>query len=323
LTGPPAFPQIFRVKPFCTLIIPTIGRPKYFGPALASAAAQTYQPLEILVSDNAADPPITRAEIEKWAPNADVRLIRRPQRLDAAVHANLCLQDARGEYFFGLSDDDLISPRFISAAMDCILSDPQVAVVVTRQIRIDESFLGPVTDPSIHFTTMGGGDYVAQWIREGIPDVFTMTSMLTRRRALLDQGGFPNYPIGAASDNMVVFRLCLGAKIGILDGGYYYRVYPASTGLAMTWRELVLALDLAQRDYLALYQGGRLDRRTFLAIVRGELRFLLNRWWLFCRQRPGFENKVQPLLDVIRRTFQVGHRYGVGAIPILHKLFTR
>ena len=249
-------------KPLCTVILPTIGRPKYFGAALASAAAQTYRPLDILVSDNAADPAIDPAEVRRSAPEANVRLVRRPTRQPAADHINLCLKEANGEYVYLLSDDDLIAPGYIKAAMECILSEPSVGVVVARQTQIDESFFGPVPNPPISFQTLPGNDYVAHWFKEGCPGVLTAFAMLARRRQVLECGGLPDYPDASHSDNTLFLRLCLGAKVGLLDGGYYYRVYPTSSGLGTRWRRLFMATNDYEQGPGGYVQEGPAGKRA-------------------------------------------------------------
>jgi glycosyltransferase involved in cell wall biosynthesis len=311
-----------KEKPLCTIILPTIGRPKYFGAALASVAAQTYRPFNILVSDNAANPPIELAEIQKWAPEAIVRLVRRPARIEPTDHINLCVKEADGEYVFFMSDDDLIVPGYIAASMECILSEPSVNAVIAQKTRIEESFFGPISNAPIHFKTLPGNKFMARWLIEGnLNDILTTFPMLVRRRQMLECGGLPEYPDGSYSSNTVLFELCLGAKVGLLEGGYYYRVYPTSEGLQTPWRWLFAATQNYDRDLLALHKKGRLGGKLFLAIVRGNTGLLISRWKQLYRRRAGFANKVRPVLDIAFRIFNLGWHYGLGAVPKLHKYF--
>jgi glycosyltransferase involved in cell wall biosynthesis len=312
-----------KEKPLCTIILPTIGRPKYFGAALASVAAQTYRPFNILVSDNAANPPIELAEIQKWAPEAIVRLVRRSTRLAGPHHINLCLQEADGEYVFIMSDDDLIVPGYVSAAMECMSSEPSVVAVVALQTAIDESFFGPVSNLPINFKTLLGNEFVTRWFNGENPGVWNLFPMLVRRRRVLECGGFPDYPTGSYGDITLFFQLCLGAKMGLLDGGYYYRVYPTSAGLAAPWRGLLMATNCYERDLLDLHKKGRLERKLLLAIIRSNTHLLIGRWKQLYRHRPGFENKACPLFDLALRTLSVSWRYGLGALPKLHKYVRR
>lgn len=312
-------------NPLCTIIVPTVGRPQYFGAALASVAAQTYSPLEILVSDNGPEPSVDIGEIRQQAPPADVRLFRPlPPLLPPARHFNLCLKEARGEYVFIMGDDDLMSPDYIAASMTCILGEPEVNAVIARQTRIEESFFGPVSDAPIHFTTMTGEEFFTQWqVELKIRDVLTTFPMVARRRQLLERGGLPEYPDASHSSNTSLLRLCLGARLGLLDGGYYYRVYPTSGGLATPWRNLVAANRDYERDLLTLQRQGRLEKKLFLALLRGNTHLLVGRWSRLYRGRPGFENKVRPVFDVALRMLNLACRHGPGAVPVFNKFAKR
>lgn len=310
-------------NPLCTIIVPTVGRPKYIGAALASVAAQTYHPLEILISDNAPNPSVEIEEIQRQSPQAKVRLIRRlPPLLAPARHFNLCVKEAQGEYIFIMGDDDLMSPGYIAASMECILSDPSVNAVIARQTRIAESFFGPISNAPIHFKTLTGEEFLARWmIEQKLPDVLTTFPMVVRRRQLLECGGLPEYPDASHSTNTLLLQLCLGAKLGLLDGGYYYRIYVTSGGLATPWHRLVAATQEHERDLLDLHQKGRLEKRLLLVLIRGNTSLLISRWQQFYRRRRGFENKVRPVLDIAARIFNLGRHYGLGAVPKLHKYF--
>ena len=145
--------------------------------------------------------------------------------------------------------------------------------------------------------------------------------MLVRRSRVLEFGESCDYPTGSFSDLTLFLRLCLGAKMGLLDEGYYYRVYPTSEGLSALWRELLMALSCYERDLRDLHNQGRLERKLFLTILRGNTRLLFSRWKQLYRRRSGFENKVRPLLDMAWRTLAVGWRYGLGSQPTVYKYF--
>jgi glycosyltransferase involved in cell wall biosynthesis len=310
-------------NPLCTIIVPTIGRPKYIGASLASVAAQTYRPLEILVSDNGTHLSADVEEVRRRAPQASVRLFRPlPPRLPPARHFNLCLQEARGEYVFIMGDDDLMSPGYIAASMECILSLRSVNAVLARQTEIEESFFGPISDAPIRFTTLTGEEFVAQWLSEGkLRDVLTTFPMVARRQQVLECGGLPEYPDASHSSNTLILQLCLGARLGLLDRGYYYRIYPTSGGLATPWRNLFAANRDYERDLMDLYKAGRLEKKLLLALIRGNTQLLMGRWKRIYRNRPGFENRIRPLLDLTARIFNLGRHCGLGAVPKLHKYF--
>ena len=220
-----------------------------------------------------------------------------------------------------MADDDLMAPGYVSAAMECILSDSSVGMVTARQTVIDESFFGPISNAPIGFKILPGNEFATRFWGGHNPGVANISAMLVRRRQVLGFGESCDYPTGSFGDLTLFLRLCLGAKMGLLDEGYYYRVYPTSEGLSVLWRELRMALRCYERDLLDLHKQGRLERKLLLTIIRGNTRLLFSRWEKLYRRRPGFENKVRPLLDLAWRTFAVGWRYGLGAQPTVHKYF--
>ena len=117
-----------RPRPLATIAIPTYNRSASLRRALASARAQDYAPIEILVVDNAStdDTPAACAEIA--AADARVRCIRHPDNLGASRNFNAGLQMARGEYFMWLADDDWISANYLSACIDALEADPSLAL---------------------------------------------------------------------------------------------------------------------------------------------------------------------------------------------------
>jgi hypothetical protein len=158
-------------------------------------------------------------------------------------------------------------------------------------------------------------------IERKLQDVLTTFPMVARRRQLLEYGGLPEYPDASHSTNTLILQLCLGAKLGLLDEGYYYRVYPTSGGLAASWRKLVAATQDYDRDLLDLHRQGRLKKSFLLALMHSNTQLLILRWKNLYRQRPGFENKVRPVRDIAFRIFNLGCRHGLGVMPKLHKYF--
>ncbi|MFN3265802.1 MAG: glycosyltransferase family 2 protein [Deinococcales bacterium] len=97
--------------PLVTIGIPTFERVEMLKQALNSALQQTYENLEIIVSDNASSD-ATFAFMQQIN-NPRVRYIRQESNLGMVGNWNACLAAARGDYFLLLSDDDLLEPRAI------------------------------------------------------------------------------------------------------------------------------------------------------------------------------------------------------------------
>lgn len=103
------------MNPLVTVAIPTYNRVELLRQSLASALAQTYPNLEILVSDNG-----STDETEPYMHQISdprVRYIRQPKNLGMVGNWNACLEQTEGEYFLLLSDDDLLEPTGIAELM--------------------------------------------------------------------------------------------------------------------------------------------------------------------------------------------------------------
>jgi glycosyltransferase involved in cell wall biosynthesis len=298
--------------PLCTIILPTIGRPKYFGAALESVVAQTYSNLNILVSDNGADPAV------KLEARSNLRVVRRKMRIPAVEHINRCIQEADGDYIFLMSDDDILAPSYIAAGMERIADDASVGVVISKQELIDEAFLGPVADSSLSGSILQGSDFTARWADYGDTGVATVFPMLARRSELMACGSFPDYPTASYCDTMVFFRLCLHRKLCLIDGGYFYRIYPTSSGLAAPWSELLEAQKRFEEDLISLHKKDVLGSELLAAILRSDTRLLVNRWLKLYRFRTGLGNKVVPLIDISARLASLCARFGFAALPKFH-----
>lgn len=116
-------------RPRLSIAIPTLNRAELVKRALDSALAQTCQDIEILISDNG-----SRDGTAAWlAGISDPRLrkFRHEQTMDAAVHGNFLIEQARGDYFVGLSDDDWLEPDFAAEVLALLDRHPDLPFVYT------------------------------------------------------------------------------------------------------------------------------------------------------------------------------------------------
>jgi glycosyltransferase involved in cell wall biosynthesis len=103
-------------QPALTIVIPTVNRAGVVGRAIESALAQTSDEIEIVVSDNGSTDD-TPAVLSKYQ-DPRLRKIRHERTVSAEAHGNFLLEEARGEFFLGLSDDDYIEPEFAARVLD-------------------------------------------------------------------------------------------------------------------------------------------------------------------------------------------------------------
>jgi glycosyltransferase involved in cell wall biosynthesis len=124
--------------PLVSIGIPTYKRADdYLPQTLESAIRQDYPKLEIIVSDNAS-PDHTREVVQRYQ-DPRIRYFRQERNLIPNDNFNFLLQQAAGEYFLLMHDDDLIDPDFVSACIHGLGQKGPVGVIRTglRVVRAD------------------------------------------------------------------------------------------------------------------------------------------------------------------------------------------
>jgi glycosyltransferase involved in cell wall biosynthesis len=124
------------MRPLITIGLPTYKRLAYLKEAVASALAQTYEPIEVLISD---DGPGT--EIGAWAQaqaqqDPRVRYRKNERNLGLAGNWNAVAEAAQGEWLVLIGDDDRLLPDFLEKLVTFIR--PEVSVVFSNHHLIDE-----------------------------------------------------------------------------------------------------------------------------------------------------------------------------------------
>jgi glycosyltransferase involved in cell wall biosynthesis len=103
-------------QPLVTIGISTYNRADgYLKDALESALAQDYPNLEILVSDNGSTDH-TEAYVRGFG-DPRIRYCKQAQNIGANGNFNFLLDEARGEYFLLLHDDDVLDPDLVSSCV--------------------------------------------------------------------------------------------------------------------------------------------------------------------------------------------------------------
>lgn len=116
--------------PRLTIVIPTLNRASLVVRAIDSAMAQTFQDIEIIVSNNGSTDD-TAAVLERYVCAPRVRILQREQTISANEHGMYLVKQARGELFLGLSDDDWIEPDMVARVIERFDRDPGLKLVWT------------------------------------------------------------------------------------------------------------------------------------------------------------------------------------------------
>lgn len=202
--------MIGKARPLVTIGIPTYNRADgYLREAIKSASAQTYADIEIVVSDNCSVDD-TESVVKQFA-DERIRYFKHESNIGANNNFNFCLEQARGDYFLLLHDDDLIDPDFVETCMDRAGGDTGIGIIRTgtRAIDADGRVLSEMPNEVSGFPT---ADFFLGWYK-GRTALY-LCSTLYNTKHLKGIGGFQSRT-NLFQDAVAVVRLA--AEFGRLD----------------------------------------------------------------------------------------------------------
>jgi glycosyltransferase involved in cell wall biosynthesis len=185
--------------------VPTFNRAALLERRLANIVAQTYQRIEIIVSDNASPDAAVEKVCARWsALDSRVRVFRQPENIGAYNNFLFVLDQARGRYFVWAADDDEWDDDYIGDALarigDSQLQMPRAAVhyiLTGKQYPIDlpcltstqSAFSNAVRYLSNAQPTLLYGLHDRDALNQIIPrNTFDLSDMLIVYKAILGKG---------------------------------------------------------------------------------------------------------------------------------------
>jgi len=119
--------------------LPTYNRPERLRKALDCLINQTYENLEIIVSNDHSPNLDTYVILEEYS-NKDPRIKVYTQSHNLGIYANFyfVLQKATGKYFMYAQEDDLWEPDFIPSLVKQLENHPEQVMAMSATNRIDE-----------------------------------------------------------------------------------------------------------------------------------------------------------------------------------------
>jgi len=275
-----------------TVAIPVFERVEYLPGALESVRRQDYPDVELIVSDNGRSPALPDlVEREYGKP---FRFRRNAVTVPMATHFNQLVDAASGEYFVLLSDDDEISPTYLSTLVARLERNPAAALALSRVEAIDESGRRTASSDDMPRppAVMTGSSFVRAWCLYQHKFICLCTSLF-RTADVRAVGGYPSFASGHGIDNALVVKLCLaGPVVYAADCTFRYRIHEASYGRSASCAELASG----SREFLRFLETDPHLRRIAIAhprmwaetkglLVRMTYRNYLARWLRVYRRR--------------------------------------
>ena len=228
-------------EPLVTIAIPTYNRADgYLSETLESALNQTYENLEILVSDNCSTD--HTPDLVKSYSDSRINYIRQEENLGQRGNMNFLVEEASGEYFLMLHDDDQIDPDFIETCMKAADYKSGTGLILTGSRVIDEH--GHVLRTKENLADgMSMEEFILFWYNKKIHMFFCCS--LFGKEALREAGGF--HDKYNKYDDVAAEFMCSAShgRIDIREPKANFREHPGSGTMASelsSWCESSLAL---------------------------------------------------------------------------------
>ncbi len=126
-------------KDLVSICIPVRNGERYLREALASALAQTYRPLEIVVSDDQSSDRSLEI-IRDCIPDTDIPMHIYPhQRSGIGANWNHCVRHAGGKYIKFLFQDDFLRPDCVEKMVSVAQLDSTIGLVFCRRSILGEA----------------------------------------------------------------------------------------------------------------------------------------------------------------------------------------
>ncbi len=227
-----------REAPLVTLAVPVYRRLDSLPRALRSVRAQDYGRIDLLVSDNGGNGTEVR-EIVESVYGRGYRFRRNDRSVPVIRHFNQLIEEARGEYFVLLCDDDVISPDFVSSLVEVMERDPSVSVAIARQEAVDrEGNVLTASEPRLP-ERMAGPDFIRLWCG-GTHGFRCFVTNLARTEQLRSCGMFPDFERGYHSDDALIVKLCLLGDVAVVSRAVFrWQVEESSLAWSAGYRDLV------------------------------------------------------------------------------------
>lgn len=144
--------------PLVSVVIPTYNRPHFLREAIASALAQTYANIEVLIRDNASTDE-TRQVVQSFS-DPRIKYLRHERNIGPTQNVIGGCRDSAGIYVANLHDDDVWEPDFVEKLVAPLEADPSIAIAFSDHHIIDAA--GQI-DPAMSRKN------TAQWQRDTLP----------------------------------------------------------------------------------------------------------------------------------------------------------
>jgi glycosyltransferase involved in cell wall biosynthesis len=208
-------PNAYRSRPLITIAIPTWNRASLLKDCVASALAQTYPKIEVLISDNASTD--DTLEMLKSFHDSKLRILTNSENIGLIGNWNKCVHEAKGEYIVIVADDDILAPMFLEKCVELLNEEPGLPIIVGSYdvvIAAEHRTLPPVLSKKLHSGIWDG----VEILKEGLRGNFTALNLSTvMKTAILRRNGSFDVEHVTTSFTLASGRLFLEGRAGLIN----------------------------------------------------------------------------------------------------------
>jgi alpha-1,3-rhamnosyltransferase len=183
------------VNPLVSIIVVTYNSSQYVLETLESAKAQTYQNIELIVTDDSSTD--NTVEIcREWLDKNRSRFVRTelitsPVNTGTSANCNRGLRSAKGEWLKFIAGDDLLTDNCIEDFVNYIIKNPNSKIVFGKTIELNGKNLTPQKLPVIFFKSLKRQEFYL-YAEAGL----SAAAYFINNGFLNELGGFDeNYPL--------------------------------------------------------------------------------------------------------------------------------
>jgi glycosyltransferase involved in cell wall biosynthesis len=259
-------------RPLLTFTVCAFNQERFIREAVTAAFAQTYSPLEIILSDDCSEDrtfEIMREMAAAYSGPHQVVLNRNPIRRSIGGHVNRLVEISHGELIVGAAGDDVSLPQRTQAAYEAWeWSGRKVTSIHSNFIQIDEG--GQRIEQIIKDECLGGCGRLAvqevepiAFVRTLKPIVFGCTHAFSRHLFKVF-GGLPEDTIH--EDDALAFRSILAGRLVYINEPLVkYRLHGSNTYVRNKKRGVDLkSLEQQEDRYRRDFRGRETMHKTFL-----------------------------------------------------------
>lgn len=116
-------------RPLVSIGVPTYNRPVGLRNILNLLTKQTYDNIEIIVSDNCSEnEEVEKVALEFSSKDSRIKYFRQTENIGMYDNFSFVLKEAKGDYFMWASDDDEFLPEFIEKCLPVLESNPKIVL---------------------------------------------------------------------------------------------------------------------------------------------------------------------------------------------------